>query len=79
MDDVVTYADGIGPDKRRIEDDNGRPVNGGALVEWAHARGLLVHPYTFRAESVFLGHKDQTLEQELRRLLQKLQKNKEQL
>jgi glycerophosphoryl diester phosphodiesterase len=73
LDEVRTYADGIGPWKPYViptaalaVDADGAPadVNGdGAvddrdrrflpptdLVERAHARGLLVHPYTFRNE-----------------------------
>ena len=45
LDRIATYANGIGPDRRLIEE-NPR------LVEWAHARGLLVHPYTFRKDAV---------------------------
>ena len=43
LDKAATYAQGIGPDKKCIEDDP-------SLVARAHARGLLVHPYTFRKE-----------------------------
>ena len=43
LDSVIQYAEGIGPDKRAIE---GHPE----IVQWAHARGLAVHPYTFRAD-----------------------------
>jgi glycerophosphoryl diester phosphodiesterase len=47
---------GIGPDKNQIIPRNvngtlGQPT---ALVTDAHAAGLLVHPYTFRAENTFL-------------------------
>ncbi len=49
-------ADGIGPDKASVvavtaEGDLGEPTG---LVEAAHAAGLFVHPYTFRAENHFL-------------------------
>jgi glycerophosphoryl diester phosphodiesterase len=50
LDKIASYADGIGPSKRLIEDQAGKPAGGRALVEAAHARGLVVHPYTFRAD-----------------------------
>jgi glycerophosphoryl diester phosphodiesterase len=65
LDDIATYADGIGPSKSLIEDENGRPINGNELVQLAHARGLVVHPYTFRADQVPAVYDD--LQQELRR------------
>lgn len=40
---IKEFAEGIGPDKARIEADP-------ELVERAHAAGLLVHPYTLRAD-----------------------------
>ena len=43
LDEIAAYAQGIGPHKSRIEADP-------TLVERAHARGLVVHPYTFRAD-----------------------------
>jgi glycerophosphoryl diester phosphodiesterase len=42
---VAKYADGVGPDKTRVTK---------AFVDEAHAKGLVVHPYTFRAENQFL-------------------------
>lgn len=45
LDEIAQYAEGIGPSKRLIESDPG-------VVERAHARGLKVHPYTFRADQV---------------------------
>jgi glycerophosphoryl diester phosphodiesterase len=50
------YIDGIGPDKNQIiprqaDGSLGEPT---ALVRHAHAAGLVVHPYTFRAENTFL-------------------------
>ena len=42
---ITGFADGIGPAKTMIER---QPE----LVEWAHDNGLLVHPYTFRADQV---------------------------
>jgi glycerophosphoryl diester phosphodiesterase len=53
---IARYAQALGPDKsliipRTAENLLGRPTS---LVDDAHARGLLVHPYTFRAENTFL-------------------------
>jgi len=53
---IARYGDGIGPDKsqvipRRADGTLGSPT---ALVENAHKAGLVVHPYTFRAENTFL-------------------------
>jgi len=45
LDTIASYADGIGPSKTIIE-------NNPAYVEWAHARGLVVHPYTFRKDQL---------------------------
>ncbi len=44
---VAAYAFGIGPDKAMLGD--------GTLVRDAHAAGLHVHPWTFRAENAFLA------------------------
>jgi glycerophosphoryl diester phosphodiesterase len=54
--ELSRYADGIGPDKsqvipRRADDTLGAPTS---LVADAHAAGLKVIPYTFRAENQFL-------------------------
>ncbi|MET0866272.1 MAG: glycerophosphodiester phosphodiesterase [Nakamurella sp.] len=54
--EVAKTVNGIGPDKAQIIPRNtagnlGTPT---ALVSNAHAAGLLVHPYTFRAENDFL-------------------------
>ncbi len=46
---VATYAQGLGPAKGFLEADP-------SLVERAHAAGLEVHPYTFRADDVGEGH-----------------------
>ena len=53
---IAAYADGIGPFKdlviaRTADGHLGRPTQ---LVEYAHAVGLKVHPWTFRAENYFL-------------------------
>lgn len=52
LDAIADYADGIGPDKSLIAASNG------ALVHDAHERGLLVHPYTFRADELGDGYAD---------------------
>lgn len=49
LDAIAAYADGIGPHKQRIADTQG------ALVAQAHARGLAVHPWTFRADELPAG------------------------
>jgi glycerophosphoryl diester phosphodiesterase len=56
LKELSTYVDGIGPDKAQVIPRNadntlGTPT---ALVENAHAAGLKVIPYTFRAENQFL-------------------------
>jgi len=45
LDEIATYANGIGPHKDRIEVN---PI----LVNWAHERGLVVHTWTMRADSL---------------------------
>lgn len=57
LTEIASYANGIGPNKTRVI-----PLIAGgnlsdtptSLVSDAHGRGLLVHPYTFRAENTFL-------------------------
>jgi glycerophosphoryl diester phosphodiesterase len=56
LKDIATYANAIGPNKSLIiprDSDNrlGSPTN---LVCDAHAAGLAVHPWTFRADAHFL-------------------------
>ena len=48
---VAGYAWGIGPDKDMVDQGEGAPTS---LVADAHAAGLRVHVWTFRAENVFL-------------------------
>ena len=49
---VAEVADGIGPNLAHLYSiDAGRPVSSG-LVEAAHGLGLVVHPYTFRADDL---------------------------
>jgi len=43
MQGIVDFADGIGPAKTMIERQR-------EIVAWAQEAGLLVHPYTFRAD-----------------------------
>jgi glycerophosphoryl diester phosphodiesterase len=54
--EVATFVEGIGPDKNQIIPRNadgtlGTPTS---LASDAHAAGLVLHPYTFRAENQFL-------------------------
>ena len=53
---VAQYADGIGPSKDYIvpRDAAGASLPPTTFVADAHAAGLVVHPYTFRNENVFL-------------------------
>jgi glycerophosphoryl diester phosphodiesterase len=58
MKTIATYANGVGPDWSMVIP----TVDGGlgsatALVSDAHASGLAVHPWTVRAENVFLPPK----------------------
>lgn len=57
LDTIAKYADGIGPWLMQIY--RGKSGNGTVrlsdLVANAHARGLLVHPYTFRRDQLPLG------------------------
>jgi glycerophosphoryl diester phosphodiesterase len=69
LQDIATYADGIGPEKRLIipvkaDGSVGPPTD---LVARAHALGLLVHVYTLRIDKEFLpaGYKGNA-EQEFR-------------
>lgn len=54
---IATYAAGIGPNKRLIVPSGAGGVlqEPTTLVQDAHAVGLLLHPYTFRNEDVFLA------------------------
>ena len=53
---IATYAQGVGPEKSAVipRDAAGRLGAPTTLVADAHAVGLVVHPYTFRAENHFL-------------------------
>jgi len=54
--EIAGYADGIGPDKSIIE-------HNPDYVAWAHEFGLVVHPWTFRADALPQGYS--SLEEEL--------------
>ena len=47
MQDIATYADGIGPFKGLLVNDDG---SSSGWVEAAHAAGLKLHPWTFRSD-----------------------------
>ncbi|KSB88393.1 glycerophosphodiester phosphodiesterase [Caulobacter vibrioides] len=52
---VAAYADGLGPEKTMIvPQDKQALLPATSLVKDAHAAGLLVHPWTVRAENYFL-------------------------
>ncbi|MCD9227915.1 glycerophosphodiester phosphodiesterase [Ralstonia pseudosolanacearum] len=53
--DIAAYANGVGPDKSSvIADANGALTDPSDLIRNAHSAGLVVHPYTFRPENIFL-------------------------
>jgi glycerophosphoryl diester phosphodiesterase len=56
LKDVARYADGVGPSKDQIVPRTATGASGTptTFVADAHSAGLLVHPYTFRAENTFL-------------------------
>ncbi|XP_045503318.1 glycerophosphodiester phosphodiesterase GDPD6-like [Colias croceus] len=67
LQEVAKYAYAVGPDKSFIiprKEDNtlGEPTS---FVNDAHAAGLKVHPYTFRAENTFLPKEFQSDDPEL--------------
>ncbi|NGM49657.1 glycerophosphodiester phosphodiesterase [Caulobacter sp. 602-2] len=52
---VAAYADGLGPEKTMVvPQDKQTLLPATSLVKDAHAAGLLVHPWTVRAENYFL-------------------------
>lgn len=56
LQQVATYAVGIGPYKRLIvPEHDGRLQAPTHLIENAHAAGLLVHPWTFRTDKEYLA------------------------
>lgn len=54
---ISAYAAGIGPEKSLVIPRNttGALTQPSSLVRDAHAAGLVVHPWTFRAENIFLA------------------------
>lgn len=60
LSEVATYAYAVGPDKSYIipRDEDNKLGSATSFVEDAHAAGLKVHPYTFRAENYFLPTED---------------------
>jgi glycerophosphoryl diester phosphodiesterase len=54
--EIASYADGIGPNKLLVipRNTDGTLRTPTRLVDDAHALGLVVHPFTFRAENSFL-------------------------
>ena len=70
LEEIAVYAACIGPAKSLIipRDGGGRLARPTSLVAHAHAVGLKVHPWTFRAESAFLPA-ELDLEGELREFL----------
>jgi glycerophosphoryl diester phosphodiesterase len=56
LEAVARYADAVGPAKAHVvpTDAHGRLREPASFVRDAHAAGLLVHPWTFRAENAFL-------------------------
>lgn len=56
LKDIAEYAQGVGPNKNLIvpRDADGRAGRPTSFVSDAHAAGLLVHPWTFRQEDIFL-------------------------
>ena len=52
---IAVYADGLGPDKAMVVPQSGAALLPATeLVKNAHAAGLVVHPWTVRAENYFL-------------------------
>lgn len=55
LKEVALYADGLGPEKTQvIPQDADTLLPATSLVKDAHAAGLVVHPWTVRAENYFL-------------------------
>ncbi len=55
LKEVALYADGLGPEKTQVvPQDATNLLPATSLVKDAHAAGLVVHPWTVRAENYFL-------------------------
>ncbi len=54
LDRIAKTANGVGSNRRLIEDDTGRAVNNASLVRECHRRGLAVYPWTFKAEEAVM-------------------------
>jgi glycerophosphoryl diester phosphodiesterase len=55
LKEIATYADGLGPEWPLVVPISGDGLGGDTpLVTNAHAAGLVVHPWTVRAENMFL-------------------------
>ncbi|MBR9824924.1 MAG: glycerophosphodiester phosphodiesterase [Alphaproteobacteria bacterium] len=65
LDDMLAFADGVGPSKALVIDENG---NDTGFIAAAHERGLAVHPWTFRDDQP-VGDGAST-EAELRRIFE---------
>jgi glycerophosphoryl diester phosphodiesterase len=54
--ELARFVDGIGPDKNQVipRNPDGTLGTPSPLIADAHAAGLVLHPYTFRAENQFL-------------------------
>ncbi|WP_417469435.1 glycerophosphodiester phosphodiesterase family protein [Maricaulis sp.] len=63
LDDMVAFADGVGPYKALLVDTNGEDTG---FIARAHALGLSVHPWTFRDDQPVGDGVD--IETELRRI-----------
>ena len=57
LEKIACFANGIGPNKRLIIPEKADKTLGApsALIDDAHRAGLVVHPYTFRDDAVFLA------------------------
>ncbi len=56
LKEISTYASGVGPEKTLIlpREANNKSLSPTSFVTDAHGAGLVVHPWTFRAENYFL-------------------------
>lgn len=58
LTEIATFADGIGPSLGRLVEPRPAGWVSTGLVEDAHERGLVVHPYTLRSDSLPEGFSD---------------------